>query len=121
LRQVALEEFFAAEYDGDDVAVEVCRPRPSSLRLTRRGRLAVFVVGLLAALGVGTVATSAVMADSGPTPTRVVQVQPGQTLWSIATSIAHGGDVRDTMAQLERLNHLDSAGLQVGQTLRVPK
>jgi LysM repeat protein len=47
-------------------------------------------------------------------------VQPGQTLWSIAADVSHGGDVRDTMAQLERLNHLDSAGLQVGQTLRVP-
>ena len=35
LRQVDLDDFFASEWDGDDVSVEVVRPRPSSLRLTR--------------------------------------------------------------------------------------
>jgi hypothetical protein len=121
LRRVALDDFFVPEYDGDDVSVEVARPRPCSLRLTRRGRLVVLGAGLVAALGLGAVAASSVLADSGPEPTRVVHVQPGQTLWSIASSVDDGGDVRSTMARLERLNHLDSASLQVGQTLRVPK
>src|SRR5262245_23087031 len=53
LRQVDLDDFFAAEYDGDDVSVEIARPRPSSLRLTRRGRLVVFGASLAAVLGLG--------------------------------------------------------------------
>ena len=36
LRRIDLDDFFAAEYDGDEVSVEIARPRPSSLRLTRR-------------------------------------------------------------------------------------
>jgi LysM repeat protein len=51
----------------------------------------------------------------------MVSVQPGQTLWDIAASVNDGGDVRTTMSHLEDLNHLDSATLQVGQHLRVPK
>jgi hypothetical protein len=121
LRRVALDDFFAPEYDGDDVSVEVAHPGPSSVRLTRRGRLVIVGLGLAAALGFGAVAATSVMADSGPAPTRVVHVQPGQTLWDIASAASDGGDVRSTMAQLERLNHLDSGSLQVGQTLRVPR
>src|SRR4051812_2712501 len=34
-RRVALDDFFAPEYDGDDVSLEIAQPRPSSLRLTR--------------------------------------------------------------------------------------
>jgi nucleoid-associated protein YgaU len=121
IRRVALDDFFASEWDGDDVAVEVVRPRPSTLRLTRRGRLVVFAAGLAAALGLGFLAASGSLANDKPEPTRVVTVEPGQTLWDIAASVNDGGDVRSTMAHLEDLNHLDSASLQVGQTLRVPK
>jgi nucleoid-associated protein YgaU len=121
VRRVALDDFFAPEWEGDDVSVEIARPRPSSLRLTRRGRLVVFGAGLAAALGLGFVAATGSLANDKPEPTRVVTVQPGQTLWDIAASVNDGGDVRTTMAHLEDLNHLDSATLQVGQTLRVPR
>ncbi|HET7071414.1 MAG TPA: LysM peptidoglycan-binding domain-containing protein [Nocardioides sp.] len=121
VRRIDLTEFFAAEYDGDDQAVEVVRPRPSSLRLTRRGRLVVFGASIVAALGLGFVAASGSLANDHPEPTRVVTVQPGQTLWDIAAQASDGGDVRATMSHLEALNHLDSTTLQVGQTLRVPK
>ena len=120
LRQVDLDDFFASEWDGDDVSVEVVRPRPSSLRLTRRGRLAVFVASLAALLGLGLVAATGSLADDQPEPTRVVTVQPGQTLWDIAAGVSDG-DVRATMAHLETINHLDSSTLQVGQHLRVPR
>jgi nucleoid-associated protein YgaU len=121
VRRVDLGEFFEAEYDGDDQAVEIARPRPSSLRLTRRGRLVVFVLSLGAALGLGFVAASGSLANDRPEPTRVVTVQPGQTLWDIAASVSGSGDVRSTMSHLEALNHLDGTTLRVGQTLRVPK
>jgi Tfp pilus assembly protein FimV len=118
---VALDDFFASEWEGDDVTVEIARPRPSSLRLTRRGRLVVFGSGLAVALGLGFVAASGSLANDKPEPTRVVTVQPGQTLWDIAASVNGSGDVRTTMSHLEDLNHLDSPTLQVGQHLRVPK
>ncbi|HEY3528134.1 MAG TPA: LysM peptidoglycan-binding domain-containing protein [Nocardioides sp.] len=120
-RRVDLADFFAAEYDGDDVSVAIARPRPSSLRLTRRGRLVVFGAGLAAMLGLGFVAATGSLADDQPEPTRVVTVQPGQTLWDIAARGSDGGDVRATVAHLEAINHLDSPALQVGQHLRVPK
>jgi LysM repeat protein len=81
----------------------------------------VFGAGLAAVLGIGFVAATGSLANDKPEPTRVVTVQPGQTLWDIASSASQGGDVRSTMSHLEALNHLDSSTLQVGQTLRVPR
>ena len=121
VRRIDLQDFFEAEYDGDEVSVEIARPRPSSLRLTRRGRLVVFGAGLAALLGLGFVAATGSLANDQPEPTRVVTVQPNQTLWDIAAGVSDGGDVRSTMAHLEAINHLDTTTLQVGQHLRVPK
>jgi hypothetical protein len=120
IRRVALDDFYAAEWDGDDVSLEIARPRPSSLRLTRRGRLVVFAASLAAVLGLGFAAAGGSLADTEPEPTRVITVEPGQTLWDIAADVSGGGDVRSTMAHLEAINHLDGSTLQVGQHLRVP-
>ena len=98
--------------------------RPSTaghVRLTRRGRLAVFVVGLLVAVAIavafagGSVATS----EKGE-PTDTIVVGTGVTLWDIASARAEGGDVRDMMSTIQQLNHLDSGMLVAGQRLRVP-
>jgi nucleoid-associated protein YgaU len=120
-RTVDVREFFAPEYDGDDISVQLVRPRPSTVRLTRRGRLAVFALGLAATLTLGIVGATGSLADDRPEPTRVVTVQPGQTLWDIASSVSGDGDVRSTMSHLEAINHLDSTTVQVGQHLRVPR
>ena len=95
----------------------------STVRLTRRGRLVVFVTSLFLALGVafmlagGAVGTG----EAGqPAPTEVVQVAPGDTLWGIASEIATDGDVRAVMNEIERLNALESTGVSAGQKLRVP-
>jgi hypothetical protein len=121
VRRVDLDDFFTPEYAGDDVSVEIARLRPSTLRLTRRGRLAVFGLGLAATLGLGFVAATGSLAVDKPEPTRMVTVQPGQTLWDIASAVSGSGDVRSTMAHLEAINHLDSTTVQVGQHLHVPK
>ena len=95
----------------------------SSVRLTRRGRLVVFVTSLFLVLGVAIMlAGGAVGTDSAgqQIPTEVVTVAPGDTLWAIASDIATDGDVRAAMNEIERLNALESAGLQAGQKLRVP-
>jgi LysM repeat protein len=78
-------------------------------------------LGLAATLGLGFVAATGSLADDKPEPTRVVTVQPGQTLWDIASSVSGSGDVRSTISHLEAINHLDSTNLHVGQHLRVPK
>lgn len=97
---------------------------PGTLRLTRRGRIVVFGAALLLVLLTGVILSSTVVAtDSAgePVATQVVIVQPGETLWDIATTIHPGGDLRDTVEDILRLNHLDSpAGLQMGQELHLP-
>lgn len=94
-----------------------------ALRLTRRGRLVVFLAGLLVAVAVavafagGSVAT----AEKGqPVPTDVIVVGTGVTLWDIASARAEGGDVREVMSTIQRLNHLEGGMLVAGQQLRVP-
>lgn len=103
---------------------ESARPHPSSgVRLTRRGRVVLVLAGLLVALAVALVfAGGAVGTEEAGTPpaTSVVRVAPGDTLWGIASDVAVDGDVRAAMRQIERLNALDSAVIQVGQKLRVP-
>ncbi|CAM3587622.1 LysM peptidoglycan-binding domain-containing protein [Nocardioides zeicaulis] len=97
--------------------------RRSAVRLTRRGRLVVFLTSLFLVLGVAVMlAGGAVGTDSAgqQVPTEVVTVAPGDTLWDIASDISTDGDVRSAMDQIERLNALESASLSAGQKLRVP-
>ena len=102
---------------------EVRPARSSRVRLTRRGRLSVFVASLATvlslgiALGAGSVATEQ---PGTPTPTRTVVVAPGDTLWGIAGELAADGEVRTMVERIERLNALDTALVQSGQRLRVP-
>jgi Tfp pilus assembly protein FimV len=103
------------------------RPTPASaLRLTRRGRVVVVLLGLTFALvagiflGAGSVATER---PGAPEPTRIVQVGPGDTLWAIAADAAAAtgeDDVRTMVDRIERLNALDGGLVLAGQRLRVP-
>ncbi|PJJ69058.1 hypothetical protein CLV28_2867 [Sediminihabitans luteus] len=76
------------------------------------------VVLALAFLGAG----RAVAGDvPEPTEVRQVLVEPGQTLWGLASGVTRpGADVRDTVAYLLELNALQGAELQVGQSVLVP-
>ena len=105
-----------------NAAPAAVQPR-SDVRLTRRGRLVVFLTSLLLVLTVAfALAGGAVGTGSAgeQIPTEIVQVAPGETLWGIASEIATDGKVRSMMTQIQRLNALESAGLQAGQKLRVP-
>ncbi len=104
--------------------VRTARPaQRGELRLTRRGRLVVFVGALSLLLmvaffwGAGSVATDR---SGSPEPTRVVMVEEGDTLWAIASELAGDGDVRAMVDRIERLNALDSSMLLTGQKIRVP-
>lgn len=97
--------------------------RPAgTVRLTRRGRLVVFLGALAVVLvlgiywGAGSVATESPGSDA----TTVVQVSAGDTLYGIAAAHTTDGDVNAMVEQIQDLNGLDSAALAVGQRLRVP-
>lgn len=94
-----------------------------SVRLTRRGRLVVLTLALLAVLAVGLVLASGSVATDEPgtpEPTKVVLVGSGDTLWDIAAGIADDGDVRAMIDRIEKLNALDSGMVVAGQKLVVP-
>jgi nucleoid-associated protein YgaU len=49
-----------------------------------------------------------------------VVVQPGDTLWSIASSLHSDGDVRAVVDEIQELNGLQGAEIRPGQTLLLP-
>jgi LysM repeat protein len=55
-----------------------------------------------------------------PTPYVKVTVAPGQTLWSIASSIPGHGDRRDVVDEIVSINHLESPELFAGQKIFIP-
>jgi LysM domain len=105
-------------------------PRPVVLCLTRRGRLVLRSGGLLLLVGllVGAVALTLLVASrpaqagtaASIPPMRYHLVLPGETLWSIAGALVPGGDPRDAIVEIERLNRLPGSGVVVGQRLALP-
>lgn len=105
------------------VAVAPSRPAPTAVRLTRRGRLVLTLLFLVAVTVVLTAfgATSAATGEAGrPVPTRQVVVEPGDTLWGIASEAAEPGQVRAMVHRIQELNALSGSGLAAGQELAVP-
>lgn len=93
------------------------------VRLTRRGRLVVTLVLLVAtAAGLATIARGVAAAPRvAPRPaTHVVVVRPGETVWSVAARVAPTKDPRATVARIEQINHLAGDTVTAGQALLVP-
>lgn len=96
---------------------------PSSLRLTRRGRLALAAAALLCMAFGFSIAPAFSVGSVTPTPVpsgHSVVVQPGDTLWGIATEAAPKADPRVTVQRIIDLNKLSSTQLQAGQSLSLP-
>lgn len=132
--------FPAGTYNFDRPSAGVC--------LTRRGRLArtLLVLSLSIVLGAGfamkagagnNVAYSAngnsalsaakingSSASNGVASSAksyvVVTVAPGETLWSLASQMANGGDVQSLVADIASANSLNGVDVKAGQKLRVP-
>jgi hypothetical protein len=94
------------------------------MRLTRRGRLAMFLSTLLTLGVLGVILGSTTVATDepgAPVPAAMVVVEPGQTLWDLAAKANPNGDIRTTVDDIMRLNSIESAGgLQAGDTIAVP-
>lgn len=95
----------------------------AEIRLTRRGRLVMLmavlspVFGMLMLLGAPAASTDQTRHPVG----RSVVVEPGDTLWNIAASVAPDEDPRDVISQIVDLNSLtDEGSIRVGQPLYVP-
>ena len=85
--------------------------KKQSLRLTRRGRLVVFfavVVALFAAMMLFGSMANATATNAGPATATVV-VQPGESLWSIAQTLAPNQDPRATINDIKDLNGMNTA------------
>ena len=98
---------------------------PSGMRLNRRGRLARTLVVL--SLAVVLASLFGLKAGAGTTdrvgaPTSFIEVTvaPGDTLWSLASRMADGGDVRAMVDEISAVNSLESAELAPGQKIRIP-
>jgi predicted Zn-dependent protease len=98
---------------------------PSGFRLNRRGRLARTFVVLSLAVVMASVfgfQAGANTAETVKTQTSFIEVTaaPGDTLWSLATRMADGGDVRALVDEIATVNSLATAELQAGQKVRIP-
>jgi hypothetical protein len=122
--------FPAGTYNFDRPSAGVC--------LTRRGRLArtLLVLSLSIVLGAG-FAMKAGAGDAGASGSNalsaakingssdaktyiVVTVAAGETLWSLASAMADGGDVQTLVADIASANSLSGVDVEAGQKLRIP-
>ncbi|MDP2288888.1 MAG: LysM peptidoglycan-binding domain-containing protein [Actinomycetota bacterium] len=102
-------------------SAHVSMQKPAA-QLTRRGRLVVLLGGVIALFSAmlmfGSFA-NATLTNQGPA-TQIVVVQPGESLWSIAQTIAPSADPRATISSIRDLNGMTSAVVVKGQSLIVP-
>jgi nucleoid-associated protein YgaU len=93
------------------------------LRLTRRARRLVFVLAVAGGVALGSLLAPLLGAEgqlrlAGESS---VVVQPGDSVWSIATSVAGtGDDVRAVVDDIQQLNGLRGSALVPGQVLDLP-
>ena len=115
--------FPAGTYNFDRPSAGVC--------LTRRGRLArtLLVLSLSVVLGAGfamnagagdALSAAKINGSSDAKSYVVVTVASGETLWSLASAMADGGDVQSLVAEIASANSLKGVDVTAGQKLRIP-
>jgi nucleoid-associated protein YgaU len=122
--------FPAGTYNFDRPSAGVC--------LTRRGRLArtLLVLSLSIVLGAGfamkagagdagasggdALSAAKINGSSDAKSYVVVTVAAGETLWSLASQMADGGDVQALVADIASANSLSGVDVEAGQKLRIP-
>jgi hypothetical protein len=93
------------------------------VRLTRRARLLAAVLTLALGVAIGSW-LGPLLAGGGDdlqlAGVQSVVVQPGDTLWSIASGVAGTADVREVVDRIQQLNDLRGTVLIPGQVLELP-
>ena len=112
-------------YGSESIVNQALSTVPSGIRLNRRGRLARTFVVLSLAIVLGSVVSAKAGAGTDAAPAVAgsfitVTVAPGDTVWSLATRLAGGGDVRALVSEIIEVNSLDSVDVATGQKLRIP-
>jgi hypothetical protein len=121
-RQTKGNDMSTATFITSHRTVRAARTR---LRLTKRGRI---VLTALAAIPVVVVAVLVMLgggqATATSTPAHVhfqhVTIEPGESLWQLASEEAPSSDPRDFIQDVVSLNNLPSAAVQAGQRLAIP-
>jgi nucleoid-associated protein YgaU len=95
------------------------------VRLTARGRRLVAALGLAAGVGAAALAGSVLRGGESPSGLHLagqssVVVRPGDTLWSVASSVAGDQDVRVVVDRIQDVNGLRGSDIVPGQVLRLP-
>jgi hypothetical protein len=95
------------------------------LRITRRGRIVLtLLVVIPLAIGAAVTGFGALGASAGTHSSTAtfqhVTVEPGESLWQVAKSVAPTADPRDVIADILSLNNLSSGDVQPGQRLAIP-
>ena len=95
------------------------RSRRANIRLARTlvvlSLTTVFGTGFAMQAGAGSKVVAA-----KPDSFVVVTVAPGETLWSVAKALNDGGDVRQLVDEIIKVNSLQSSDLAAGSKIRVP-
>lgn len=105
----------------------VTAPGRPGLRLTRRGRIVLAFLAVLAVCGLFVAGASAAQASGpaaahgAPGTQEQVIVQPGDSLWSIAQSADPNADARAIVQEILQANRLKTVNLIAGQRLWVPR
>ena len=106
------------------------QPVSAPLRLTRRGRIVLVILAAVlatAAITVASMALSGAQAANHGRPgggyagMHQIVVQPGQTLWSIASRAEPSADPRQVIQEIMTANSMAGQTVQAGQLLWVPK
>ncbi len=113
-------------YNRAEVTAGVASEASSKLRLTRRGRIVfgalatMVIAALFALIAVFGATHAAASSESSAAEFSYVVVQPGDSLWSVASALDPSSDPRDVVAEIVRLNQLEGSGVQAGQPIAVP-
>lgn len=107
------------------ISLGYAAPVRPTLRITRRGRMVLGAVLALPAAAVLTAlaisaAPAAASNDIASGDFSYVTVEAGESLWSVAERVAPASDPRDVIADIERLNGLESSAVAAGQSLAIP-
>ena len=91
------------------------------VQLTVRGRRVVALIAMIPIVALMVVFGGKVaQANSAAPAMTTVVVQPGQSLWDVASTVDPSSDPRAVILEIEQLNGLENAHIAAGQQLIVP-